>query len=61
VPVACESGEAGGDHRSFVDRRFFALLEVTLQPPRSDARMPARLLARDQDRQLERVDKVETR
>jgi hypothetical protein len=27
VAVSGEGGEAGGDHRSFVDRRFVAFLE----------------------------------
>jgi hypothetical protein len=36
-------------------------LEVAQQPAGGDARMPARILARDQDRQLERVGEVERR
>jgi hypothetical protein len=38
-----------------------AVLEVAEQPARRDARMPARILARDQDRQLKGVDEVERR
>jgi hypothetical protein len=44
VAVSGESGEAGRDHRSFVDRRLVAFLEVAQQPSRGDARMPARIL-----------------
>jgi hypothetical protein len=61
VAVTGESGEAGCDHRTLVDRRLVAALEVTQQPARGDALMPTRILARDQDRQLERVAEVERR
>jgi hypothetical protein len=46
--VSAEGGEAGRDHRSFLDRRLVAFLEVAQQPSRSDPRMPARILPRDQ-------------
>jgi hypothetical protein len=59
VTVADEGSEAGRNHRSFVDRGVVTFLEVAQQPARGHARMPARILARDQDRQLERVDQVE--
>jgi hypothetical protein len=54
MAVSGKGDEAGRDHRSFVDRRIVAFLEVTQQPSRGDARMPARILARDQHRQVER-------
>jgi hypothetical protein len=59
VAVSGESGEAGCDHRSFVDRRVGAFLEVAQQPARGDARMPAWILSGDQHRQVERVGEVE--
>jgi hypothetical protein len=61
VAVSGESGKAGRDHRSLVDRRLVAFLEVAQQPSRGDARMPSRILSRDQDRQVERVSEVERR
>jgi hypothetical protein len=39
--VADESSEAGSDHRSFVDRRLVAFLEVAQQPAGSEARARA--------------------
>jgi hypothetical protein len=48
VAVSYEGGEAGRDHRSFFDRRGVAFLEVAQHPARGHARMPARILARDQ-------------
>jgi hypothetical protein len=59
MAVSGESGEAGRDHRSFVDRRLVAFLEVVQQPAGGDARVPAWILSRDQHRQLERVSEVE--
>jgi hypothetical protein len=50
---AAECGEARGGERGLVDRRLGVLLEVAQQPAGGNARMPARVLARDQDRQLE--------
>jgi hypothetical protein len=49
MTISGQSGEAGCDQRSLVDRRVVAFLEVAQQPSRGDARMPARILARDQD------------
>jgi hypothetical protein len=37
------------------------LLEVAKQPARGDAQMPARILARDQDRELERIAESDLR
>jgi hypothetical protein len=48
--VPGEGGQAGRDHRGLVDRRVVTILEVAQQPSRRDARMPARILACDQDR-----------
>jgi hypothetical protein len=45
--------QARGDQRRLVDRRLVMLVQVATKPARRDARMPARVLARDQDRQLE--------
>jgi hypothetical protein len=59
VAVSGEGGETGRDHRSFVDRRLVAFLEVAQQPSRGHARVPARILACDQHRQVERVSEVE--
>jgi hypothetical protein len=61
VTVAGQSGEAGRDHRSFIDRRVVDLLEVAQQPSRRDARMPAWSLTRYQHRQVERADEAERR
>jgi hypothetical protein len=61
VAVSGEGGKAGRDHRSFVNRRVVDFLEVAQQPTRGDARMPARIPACDQDRELERVSEVERR
>jgi hypothetical protein len=61
VAVSGESGEAGRDHRCFIDRGLVAFLEVAQQPARGHTRMPARILVRDQDRQLERVLEVKRR
>jgi hypothetical protein len=57
VPLAVsrEGGEAGREHRSFVDRRVVAFLEVAQQPTRRNARMPTRIPARDQERQPMRL------
>jgi hypothetical protein len=49
VAVAVKGGEAGRSHCGLVDRRVAALLEVAQQPARCHARMPARILASDQD------------
>jgi hypothetical protein len=59
VAVSGECGEAGGGHRSLVDRRVVTFLEVAKQPARGDAGMPTRILARDQDRQLKRFGKAQ--
>jgi hypothetical protein len=61
VPVAVsgERSEARSDHRSFVDRRVVAFLEIAQQPARRDERLPARILARDQQRQLERLGEAD--
>jgi hypothetical protein len=61
VAVAGERGEARRDHHSLVDRRLVALLEVAQEPAGRDPGVPARILAGDQERQLERVDKAERR
>jgi hypothetical protein len=61
VAVAGKGGEAGRDHRCLVDRDAIGFLEVAQQPARSHTRMPARILVRDQDRQVERVVEVERR
>ena len=61
MTIAGESGETRSDHRRLLDRRFVALLEVAQQPACRDARMPARILACDQDRQLESIGEVERR
>jgi hypothetical protein len=59
VAVSGEGGEAGRDHRGLVDRPVVAILEVAQQPSRRDARVPTRILSRDQHRQLERIGEVE--
>jgi len=61
VAVAGQGGQAGRDHRGLVDRRLVDFLEVAQQPARSHTRMPARILSRDQDRQVERVLEAERR
>jgi len=45
-----ESTKRHSRKRSLSDRRLVVFLEVTVQPPRSDALMPARILPRDQSR-----------
>jgi hypothetical protein len=61
VAVSDKSGKEGRDHRGLIDRRLVASLEVAEQPSRRDARMPARIFTRDQNRELERVGQVERR
>jgi hypothetical protein len=61
VAISDEGGEAGRGQRGFVDRRLVAFLEIAQQPAGGDARVPARILARDQDRQVERVLEAERR
>jgi hypothetical protein len=61
VAVAGKSREAGRDHRRFLDRRTVALFEVAEQPSCGHARVPVRLLPRDQHGQVERVGQVERR
>jgi hypothetical protein len=61
VAVSSKSGKTCGDHRSLVDRRPVTFLEIAQQPARGYARMPARILPRDQDCQLECVSQVERR
>jgi hypothetical protein len=55
VPVAREGREAARDHRRLLNCRCGMLLEVEAQPTSSHARVPLRLLLRDQQRQLERL------
>jgi hypothetical protein len=54
---AGQGREAGRNERRFFDRRLRVLLEVAQKPPRGREGMPARILARDQERQLEGVGK----
>lgn len=51
--------KARGDHRRFVDRHAVLVVEVAPQPPSGDTRVPARILAGDQQRQLERFGEPE--
>jgi hypothetical protein len=59
VGAAGECDEAGGGQGSFLDRRVGVLLEEAQKPAGRDTGMPARILARDKHRQLERVDEHE--
>jgi hypothetical protein len=59
MPISGKGAEAARDHHGLVDRRLVAFLEVARQPSRGDARMPARILPRDQHRQLERILEAE--
>ena len=54
-------GQRGQSRHSkcYVGKAGFAFLQVTLKPPHRDLRMPARLLLRDQDRQLERLGQTD--
>jgi len=52
-------GETGRRQHCLVDHRVGVLLEVTQQPAGCDPRMPARILAGDQDRQLERIGEAD--
>lgn len=61
MPVSREGGEARGSDRGLVDRRVVDFLKVAQQPSRSYARVPARIIAGDQDRELERVLEAERR
>jgi hypothetical protein len=61
VAVSGEGGEAGRDHRGFLHRRLVAVLELAQQPASRDAWMPARILAGNQDRQLEGIGEAERR
>jgi hypothetical protein len=58
--VSGERAQARRDHRSLVDRRLVDFLEVAQQPACGDARVPTRIRARDQDRQLQRLFKTES-
>jgi hypothetical protein len=60
VPSSSESREARRGHRHRLDRRVVVLLEVAPKPPGGDARVSARILARDQERQLERLAEAES-
>jgi hypothetical protein len=53
MAIAAESNEARGGHRCLRDRHAIALFQVAPQPTGRDPRMPARILASDQERQLE--------
>jgi hypothetical protein len=55
------ANEQAANHCSFLDRRVVAFLEVAQQPACRDARVPARLLSRDQHRQVKRVSEAERR
>jgi hypothetical protein len=48
VLPAGQRRETGGSQRRLVDRRVVMLVEVATQPAGGDARVPARILARDQ-------------
>jgi hypothetical protein len=61
VPDAGERGEARRGQSGLLDRRVGILLEVAQEPASRDPRMPARILPRDEHRQLERVDEAELR
>jgi hypothetical protein len=61
VAVAGEGGEAGGSKGRLVDRRFTDVLEVAEEPAGRNPRMSARILAGDQQRQLERVCEAKPR
>jgi len=61
VEVGAESREAGCSHRGLGDRRLGPLLEVAQEPPRRYPWMPARLLARNQERELERIGEADAR
>jgi hypothetical protein len=51
--------EARGDQRRLVDRHAVVLVEVAAKPAGGDARMPARILARDQQRQVESLGQAD--
>jgi hypothetical protein len=61
VTIAAERAEGNGHHRCLLNRRVVVLLEVTLKPARRDPRMPARVLPRDQDRELEGLLEADAR
>jgi hypothetical protein len=51
-----ERGQAGDDERGIVERGLVVTFQPALQPARRDARVPVRLLERDQRGQLEQLD-----
>jgi hypothetical protein len=51
--------EAGGDQRRLIDRHAVVLVEVAPKPASADARVPARILASDEQRQFERLVEAE--
>src|SRR5438552_3499173 len=55
--LASESSETRRRHRGLLDRRLRPLLEVAQQPASGDALVAARVLLRDQQRQLKRLVK----
>jgi len=57
--VAGQSGKTRSGQRGLVDRRLGVLLEVAQEPPGRDARVPTRILAGDQERELERLGEGE--
>jgi hypothetical protein len=54
-----ERDQARRSQHSFFDRRVRILLEEAQEPARGDPLVPARILARDEHGQLERVDEHE--
>jgi len=54
VPSA-ERGQRSRGKRRVADRRLVVLLEPAQQPARRDARVPVRILERDQGRELEQL------
>jgi len=61
IGAAGQRDQAGGGQGGLLDRHVGMLLEQAQEPPRRDARMPARILPCNQDRQLERVDETQLR
>ena len=53
--------ETGRGESCLLDRRLGVFLEVALQPPGRNPRVPARILPRDQHGELERVEQAQLR
>src|SRR5205809_1073869 len=50
--LPARAARASGHHHGLLDRRLGAFLEIAAKRARRDSWMPARILARDQQRQL---------